>query len=103
MQKEEEEAEKEKEKTKKGRKKRREEKQSFKRNVLNFDVSMSRACHALILFGKSPKERHLVQIGSILYRNRKNEGCARGVKALFLIVERNGEVLKMLAQFTGEA
>ena len=70
---------------------------------MNFDVSMSRAFHALILFGKSPKERHLVQIGSILYRNRKNEGCARGVKALFLIVERNGEVLKMLAQFTGEA
>lgn len=30
-------------------------------NVLNFDVSMSGACHALILFGKSPKERHLVQ------------------------------------------
>ena len=30
-------------------------------SVLNFDVSMSRACHALILFGKSPKERHLVQ------------------------------------------
>ena len=30
-------------------------------NVLNFDVSMSRACHALILFGKSPKECHLVE------------------------------------------
>ena len=42
-------------------------------SVLNFDVSMSRACHALILFGKSPKERHLVQKDSNLYRSKKKK------------------------------
>ena len=59
-------------------------------SVLNFDVSMSRACHALILFGKSPKERHLVQKDSNLYRSKKKkkkEVRARGVKTLFFIVE----------------
>ena len=58
QQQQEEEKEEEEEEESKQRKKR---KQNLKVNVLNFHVSMSRACHALILFGKSPKERHLVQ------------------------------------------
>ena len=47
-------------------------------SVLNFDVSMSRACHALILFGKSPKERHLVQKNSNFYRKKKKKKKKRG-------------------------
>ena len=44
-------------------------------SVLNFDVSMSRACHALILFRKSPKEHHLDQKDSNLYRSRKKRAA----------------------------